>query len=131
MNFMRIVGIIIRDGKILLMRRLKNGQEYYVFPGGSIENNENEEDALRREIKEETNLAIKNVKRLFEIENQKQQEIYYLINKFDGIPEVSSPEKERISTQNRYYLEWIKLSVIKELNNLYPQEAVGKLLELL
>ncbi|MCX6784359.1 MAG: NUDIX domain-containing protein [Candidatus Komeilibacteria bacterium] len=126
---MRIVGMIIKDDKILLMRRIKDGREYYVFTGGSIENNETEEEALKREIKEEANLSIVEAERLFEIENQGRQEVYYLITEFAGTPEIKSPEKERMSQQNQYYLEWTKLSVIKEFNNLYPKEAINKLLE--
>jgi ADP-ribose pyrophosphatase YjhB (NUDIX family) len=34
----RAAAVIIKDGKILLMRRVKNGREYFVFPGGGIEN---------------------------------------------------------------------------------------------
>ena len=126
---MRIVGIIKKDNEILLMQRLKNGERYCVFPGGSIENNEDEENALKREMKEEINLIIKNGKKLFEIENQGRQEKYYLIKEFEGTPKVSGPEKERMNEQNQYYLEWIKISEIEKLNNLYPQEAVEKLLE--
>ncbi len=53
----RAVAIIIRDGKILLIHRIKNGQEYFVFPGGGIIEHENAEDAVVREIKEELILS--------------------------------------------------------------------------
>ncbi len=33
---MRVAAVIIKDDKILLIRRIKNGQEYYVFPGGGV-----------------------------------------------------------------------------------------------
>ena len=50
--------IILNQGKILLIHRLKSGQEYYVLPGGSIEKGETPQQAAIREIKEETNLDI-------------------------------------------------------------------------
>lgn len=128
---MRIVGIIVKDGEILLMHRARDGQEYYVFPGGSIENKETEEDALKREMKEETGLLVEDSRKLFEIENQGQREIYCLIKEFSGIIEIKGPEKERMNEQNQYQLEWRGLSAIKGLNNLYPKEAVKKLLEFL
>ena len=48
----RAVGVIIKDNKILLMRRIKNGQEYYVFPGGGVKEGESTETAIIREIRE-------------------------------------------------------------------------------
>lgn len=124
---MRVVGIIIKDGKILLLRRVKNGQEYYVFPGGGMEEGETQEEALRREMKEETSLDIVNPEKIFEIDNRGVIEIYYLITEFTGTPEIGGPEKERMNEQNQYYPEWLGLLNAAELKNLFPREAVAKL----
>ena len=53
------VGALIfnPEGKLFLMQSHKWGGKY-VVPGGHIELGERIEDALRREIKEETNLSI-------------------------------------------------------------------------
>lgn len=51
-------AIIIEDNKLLLMRRDKEGQQYYTLVGGGIKENETTEDALKREVKEETGLDI-------------------------------------------------------------------------
>lgn len=138
----RVVGIIIKDRKILLMRRIKNDQEYFVFPGGGVEENESLEEALRREMKEELSIDIENPKLIFELENQfgdqyggqmkgYPNEHYYLIKSFSGKPELGGPEKERINNQNQYIVEWVKLLQISTMDNLYPQQAVTKLMELL
>jgi len=58
-----IVGALIfnPEGKLLLVKSHKfNGM--YVIPGGHIELGEKMEDALKREVKEETDLDIYNVK---------------------------------------------------------------------
>ena len=57
------VGALILnpDGQILLMRSHK-WKDMYVIPGGHIELGERMEDALRREILEETGLAIYDLK---------------------------------------------------------------------
>lgn len=123
---MRVAGIIIKDGKVLLMRRIKNGEEYYVFPGGSVEEGENLEEALEREIKEELSLDIKNYEKIFEIENRGNKETYYLIFDFNGTPELGGPEKERMNEQNQYYPEWLNLIKAAELKNLLPREAVAQ-----
>lgn len=138
----RVVGIIIKDGNILLMHRLKNGHNYYVFPGGGVEENENFEEALRREMKEELSIDIENQRLIFELENQlKEQysgymigypnEHYFLIENFSGSFELSGPEKERMNNQNKYLLELVDIKNVGEIENLYPRKAVERLLEFL
>ena len=50
--------VIIDDNKVLC---LKNERNEWDFPGGKINYNEDIEESLKREIKEETNLKIKNL----------------------------------------------------------------------
>ena len=126
----RVCAIIIKDNKILLMRRIKDGQEYFVFPGGGIKENESEEDAIIREVKEELSLDAKIDKLLFQIENRGQEELYFLIKEFSGIPELSGPEKERMNENNQYYPEWMDLDKASNLVNFYPEEAIIKLSQL-
>ncbi|OGZ32939.1 MAG: hypothetical protein A2V69_02965 [Candidatus Portnoybacteria bacterium RBG_13_40_8] len=127
----RVAAVIIKDNKILLMRRIKDGQEYFVFPGGGIKENESVEDAIIREIKEELSLDAKIDKLLFQIENRGQEELYFLIKEFSGIPELSGPEKERMNENNQYYPEWIDLDKIQDLSNLYPEAVRKKVKELI
>ena len=55
-------AIIVENKKILCVQRNKSKYDYisykYEFPGGKLEEGENEEDALKREIGEELNLVI-------------------------------------------------------------------------
>ncbi len=124
---MRVTGVIIKDGKILLIRRVKNGEEYFVFPGGGVEEGETQEEALKREMKEETGLDIVKPEKIFEIENRGVKETYYLVMEFSGTPQLGGPEKSRMSEQNQYYPEWLELMKAAELKNLFPREAVEKL----
>lgn len=50
-------GIVIRDGKIAMMHSLK--YDYYKLPGGGIEEGEQLEDTLIREVREESGLVVK------------------------------------------------------------------------
>ena len=56
-----VKAIIIDDNKILC---LKNERNEWDFPGGKINFNEDVEECLKREVKEETNLDINNLKTL-------------------------------------------------------------------
>jgi len=127
----RAVGVIIKENKILLMRRMKNGQEYYVFPGGGVKEGESTETAIIREIREELSLDAKIDKLLFEIENQGRQEYYYLIKEFSGQPQLGGEEKQRMSADNQYYPVWIEFDKLKSLDNLYPELAREKIVEIL
>ena len=49
-------GIVIRDGKVLMVHSLK--YDYYKFPGGGIEAGEDHNEALCREVREETGFAV-------------------------------------------------------------------------
>ena len=114
-----------------MMRRMKNGQEYYVFPGGGVKEGESTETAIIREIREELSLDAKIDKLLFEIENQGRQEYYYLIKEFSGQPQLGGEEKQRMSADNQYYPVWIEFDKLKSLDNLYPELAREKIVEIL
>ena len=49
-------SIIIRDSKIAMIHSLK--YDYYKFPGGGIENEENPVEAMMRETQEEAGLIV-------------------------------------------------------------------------
>lgn len=51
-------AIIIKDDKILVMQRNKHGAEYFTLVGGRLNDGEAVEQALVREVKEETGLDI-------------------------------------------------------------------------
>ncbi|MBU1255568.1 NUDIX domain-containing protein [Patescibacteria group bacterium] len=126
----RVAGVIIKNNKILLMRRVRDGREYFVFPGGGVEENETIEEAIIREIKEKLSIDAKIDKLLFEIENQGRQEYYYLIKEFSGQPKLGGEEKQRMNENNQYYPTWIELEKLIDLNNLYPKLAKVKVLGL-
>lgn len=78
MVYNRAAVIIIDKGKVLLLHRIKDGREYYVIPGGTIEDNETPEQAAVREIKEETNLDIKLGKKVLEVSDEWHNGSYFL-----------------------------------------------------
>ncbi|MBP5670154.1 MAG: NUDIX domain-containing protein, partial [Lachnospiraceae bacterium] len=49
-------GIIMKDGKVLLVHSKKYG--YYKFPGGGIEGDEAHAQTLCREVREETGFEV-------------------------------------------------------------------------
>ncbi len=124
----RASAVIIKDGKILLMRRIKNGQEYFVFPGGGVKEGETPEQALLREVKEELTLDVNKYQPLFEIDNQGRREFFFLVTDFSDEPKLGGEEKERMNKNNQYYPTYIDLYKITKLI-LYPESAKNKIID--
>jgi 8-oxo-dGTP diphosphatase len=55
----RVAGILVKDGKILLVRHEKNDKSYWLLPGGGVEFGETVEEGLAREFREEVGLKVR------------------------------------------------------------------------
>ena len=68
-----VAAIIFREGKVLCVQRPQNSKEYisskWEFPGGKVEHGEDGIQALKREILEELQLEIQNIKFLTTVEH--------------------------------------------------------------
>jgi 8-oxo-dGTP diphosphatase len=73
-NYTVSAAIIVDDKKILCVQRNKAKYEYisykYEFPGGKLEEEENEEEALKREIAEELNLEINVIEKFLVVNHE-------------------------------------------------------------
>lgn len=147
---MRAGAIIIKDNKILLIRRIQKdwpvrhsfsygGGEYWVFPGGGVDEGETTEQAMAREVMEELSLTVTESKPLFDVFNPftmgghfpPRQEYYFLVTGFTGEVKLGGSEAEEMSEDNQYYPTWVELDNIKEMKNLQPDVVREKLIEVL
>ena len=124
--------IILKKNNILFIHRIKFGKEYYVLPGGAIEENESPGEAAIREIKEETNFDIKIDSLLWDLEENVNGEIkkgyYFLAKEFKGKLKLSGPEADKQSKNNKYLFEWIPLDKLNEFF-IYPEGLKEKILK--
>ena len=129
-------GVIIYNpflDKILLIYRWKNGQEYFVIPGGTIEPGEEALEAALREMKEEVNLTFSadQLCTAFSLNNQGRQEYYFYAELCTAeTPLIQGEEAQRSSLQNIYQPEWGSLQDIYS-HNLRPESLKSLLLEFL
>ncbi len=57
--YLAVSAAILRDGKVLVVRRVrKPALNFYTLPGGAVEAGETLHEAVIREVREETQLAI-------------------------------------------------------------------------
>lgn len=112
-------AIIIENGKLLTMFRRKikkdgSVKEYYVIPGGGLEENETLEENVIRELKEEFNVDIEIVKFLGTEEYDETIANYFLCKIVNGMPKLGGEELERMTKENYYEIRYIDL---KDIDN--------------
>ena len=135
----RATAVIIKDHSILLIHRLNQGREYWVFPGGAVEENEEITDAVIRECEEEVSIQVQNTKLLFSFVRQddpnprggSREHFYFLITQFSGTPEWKGDGPELASDDNEYTPKWVNLNDIENLEKLYPEKGKEKLVNLI
>ncbi|HPW34463.1 MAG TPA: NUDIX domain-containing protein [Candidatus Paceibacterota bacterium] len=125
----RVSAVIIKNKSVLLIKRVKPSETYYVFPGGGIEEDETPEIAIIRESKEETGFDVKNPQKLFVINDIERGENYfYLIDNFIGNePKLGGPEMQRANENNQYVFEWVVFSNLDRIT-LHPEIAKEKVI---
>ena len=139
----RATAVILKDGKILLIKRVKPGQEYYTFPGGGVEAGESFEDAVRREVKEELCLDVGKCRPLFSIENVKVPycdppsipengtNSIFLLKRTPVSRRSAGLRRESMSAENQYHIAWLSMEEFGKFPNIFPQEGVREIKKLL
>ena len=119
--------IIIKDGKILLGKRKNaHGEGSWGFPGGHLEFNEEVEDCAVREVKEETGISMKNIRKgtftndIFEKEEKHYVTLFIISDFASGEVKVMEPEK----CERWDWFEWNKLPqpLFMPIQNLLKQK---------
>ena len=55
----RVAGFLVRDDRLLLISHKKDGNIYWLLPGGGVDHGESLEEALVREFREELGIAVR------------------------------------------------------------------------
>lgn len=123
-------AIIKKDGGIVLIHRIKKKEdgtyrEYYVIPGGKMENGETEEQTVVREVFEELGIKIEPEKKVIEYNSDYDDsiQIFYSCKYIEGtVGTGNGPEITDKSTyQGLFEPVIIKFDEIKNIN-LVPEE---------
>lgn len=126
-------GIIIKDGKIAMVHSLK--YNYYKFPGGGIEQEEEKEEVLVREVLEETGLAvipqtIRKYGMVHRIQKGDYEDIfiqdnYYFLCEVDEVVEIQKLDK--YEEEERFTLELVTPEKVIETNKICNDINSGEL----
>lgn len=128
----RATAVVIKGDQVLLIHR-KNENEYHVFPGGGVEKGENPEQAVLRELKEETTIEVKIIKLLeHRLYDDGTENYSYLCEYVSGEPKLAddSPEKLEMKNGTQYYNPiWVKISELASMVNVWPDSARQELIK--
>lgn len=116
MKRISVRGIIKTKKGLATIFRRKNGTEYYVIPGGGVDNNENLEDALKRELKEELNIEVNIINLAFKNETNDRIEYFYECEYLSGDFTLNGEELDRMNENNYYEPTFIKIEDIKNVS---------------
>jgi 8-oxo-dGTP diphosphatase len=107
------------DKKVALLHVTK--KDYHKLPGGGIEEGENIEEALRREIREEIGCDVTNIRELGSIEEYRNKfEIHQLSHCFlaDAVGEKGTPRLEQDEIAEGFETVWLDIKdAISTLEN--------------
>lgn len=130
---------------MLVMKRNKFGRIYYTLPGGGVKFGETPEQALTREMHEESGLKL-GAARLVFIENAGLifgMQYIYLVDYEGGEPHLDGASDEaQIDAlgKNRYHPEWLPIqelagvpfvsrraqqALLRALTTSFPRQAIG------
>jgi ADP-ribose pyrophosphatase YjhB (NUDIX family) len=125
----RVYGICMQNGKLLVNEELIKGRQVIKFPGGGLELGEGTIDGLKREWKEELNLDIEVLDHYYTTDffqqsafnNTQVISIYYLVK-----ADVAAELINLIADERSY---WMPLAELTETTFTLPIDAVvGKML---
>ncbi len=115
---------LVTDGdRVLLQNRIKDDWRGYALPGGHVEPGESFVDAVKREMREETGLTIRNPRlvgvKQFPIEGGRYVVFLFRANEYTGSL-VSSDEGR---------MEWVERRRLAELETVADLELLLKVME--
>ena len=128
-NLLKVVvgGLIYQNEKILICQRKEEGDHplKWEFPGGKLKKNENNQDALKRELKEELNIEINKMiffdEYIYEYKelSKKLKLVFFSIFQFKG----------EIQNKVHQQLKWIDISNLSDYDFLEGDfKIINKLL---
>lgn len=123
--------VITKENKLLLMKRTKPKGVYYVTIGGGIEENERSDQALLRELKEESGSIIETPMFVFHYDDTERPNSidFFVCKEIDRITPTGTEWTKWNSPDNQYELVEVSVEEAKKLP-LKPDKIKDKLIDI-
>lgn len=121
--------VLIQDNRVALIERHRAGLEYYVFPGGGVDEGETPEQAAVREAMEELGVEVVIKQKVAEIQlASRSRQIYFLVEQTGG--EFGSGTGEEYAhadpedpEEGIYIPVWMPVAELSLHPKIYPAEV--------
>ena len=122
--------ILIEDGKVALIERHRAGLDYYVFPGGGVDEGETIEQGAIREAMEELGIEVAIRKKVAIIHFGQSTQIYYLVNRVSGqfgtgVGEEFTDSDPEDPEEGIYIPVWVSINELPYHKNVHPAEVAN------
>lgn len=126
--------VLIQDGKVALIERHRAGMDYFVFPGGGVNDGETPEQAAVREAMEELGIEIAIKQKITEIQfGQKSRQVYFLVEQSGGefgtgVGEEYTDSDPEDPEEGIYIPIWMPIEKLSEYQNIYPESVAQQVI---
>ena len=123
--------VLMEDNKVALIERHRAGLDYYVFPGGGVDEGETPEQGAIREALEELGVEVAIKQKVAIIHFAQSTQVYYLVERVHGEFGTGTGEEFTDADPNDpeegvYIPIWMPINELSQHENVYP-ESVAKL----
>lgn len=122
--------VLIMDNKVALIERHRGGLDYFVFPGGGVDEGESPEQAAVREAMEELGTEVVIKQKIAEIQlGPNSRHVYFLVEQTggefgSGVGEEYTDSDPDSPDEGIYIPIWMPLGQLPFHENIYPVEVV-------
>ncbi|HSG42215.1 MAG TPA: NUDIX domain-containing protein [Anaerolineales bacterium] len=126
--------ILVEDNKVALIERHRAGLDYFVFPGGGVDEGETSEQGAVREAMEELGVQIAIQRKVAIIHFDQSTQHYFLVEKVSGefgtgIGEEYTDADPSDPQEGIYIPVWMPIDELPLHEKVYPAEVARLVLE--
>ena len=121
--------VLIQDNKVALIERHRAGMDYFVFPGGGVDEGETPEQAAIREAMEELGIEVSIKRKIAEIQlGQRSRQVYFLVEQIGGefgtgVGEEYTDSDPDNPEQGIYIPIWMPIEELPLYQTIYPADV--------
>ncbi|MFT3893018.1 MAG: NUDIX domain-containing protein [Anaerolineales bacterium] len=125
--------VLIEDGKVALIERHRAGLNYFVFPGGGVDEGETPEQAAVREAMEELGVEVTIKQKVAVIHFGQSTQIYFLAEQVGGEFGSGTGEEYTDSDPNDpdegiYIPIWMSIDELPQHQKVFPADVAALVL---